>query len=109
MDRKILIDQVLAILEVWVVRDKEYDKLNDQLRKFNEIPTHLNLMDDQLHAPLYQLFDEIFGETDLTGYFLYEQPHAACNWNGKEWPLQTINQLREYVYHLNGIEKEMEG
>lgn len=64
MDRKSLIDQVLALLEVWVVRNKEYDKLNDQLSKLNELPTHLNLMDDQLHAPLYQLFDELLMRPD---------------------------------------------
>lgn len=110
---KSLIDAALGLFEVMIERGKKYDQMNKDLQQLTpEFPVQVRLIDDQVHTHLMSLLGVIFGESGLAEYFLYEQPHALvkcdgqCHCRGREWPLRTMQQLREYIYHNHKMKSE---
>ncbi len=95
------IDAIIKFVEVYLERDKAYDKMNSVIR--NTIPNftpYVMMEDADVISEFFEVIKAMLDGDETVDYFVYEcqDEEGGKMWvNDKEYPIKTIADLRKYL------------
>ena len=98
-------EAALAALAVLVAERSKIDAINAAIIEiYSEGASTVSRMTDATEVAVINLLDVVLGDCGWASYLLYEcnrSPGAVHDANGMNWPIGTVDDLRNYLASLD--------